>query len=107
MGLLLSLPALALRALWHRQKALHVDATTCFDARTQRALRNRWVIMCGWHVVGCFFGFIQLIMHAVLALHRTSGFRNMQDAMKLHGHHGRAGMAFGGMHPFMMHHHGV
>ena len=54
-----SLPALALRALWWKQRKLVIDATTCYNSTVQSGLRTRWGILCVVHVVGTLFGFIQ------------------------------------------------
>lgn len=80
---LLTLPALALRALWHTQKKLVVDATTCYNSKVQSQLRTRWGLMCGWHVVGTLFGFIQVLLHGIMALHRAAP-HAMGDLHELH-----------------------
>jgi hypothetical protein len=80
---LLTLPALALRALWHRQKKLVIDATTCYNTKIQSQLRTRWGLMCGWHVVGTLFGFIQVLLHGIMALHRAAP-HAMGDLHELH-----------------------
>lgn len=70
-GLVLSLPGLALRALWHQQKKLVIDATSCYNDRIQSGLRTRWGILAVCHGITVLFGFVQLMMHLVLALGRN------------------------------------
>ena len=67
----LCLPALALRALWHRSRKLEIDATTCYNSKVQSSLRTRWGVMAAWHGFAVLFGFIQVLLHGILGLHRT------------------------------------
>lgn len=91
----LTVPGLALRALWHTQKKLVIDATTCYNTKIQSQLRTRWGMMCGWHVIGTLFGFVQVLLHAIMALHRAAP-ESMQD---LHTMHARAnGLGVGHAH---------
>ena len=102
-GLLISAPTLALRMLWWMQSKLRVDATTCYQDRTQSELRTRWCIMCAWHGVALMFGFVQLLLHFVVFMHshvNPSGLR--QDE-----HMAKAAKFAPMMHPFAMGLHGM
>jgi hypothetical protein len=86
---LLSLPALMLRALWWYKKKLVIDATTCYNERVQSGLKTRWGLMVGWHAIGALFGFVQVMLHGVLAVHRHEGLRAHFERMgEMHSRHG-------------------
>lgn len=86
---LLTLPALMLRALWHHRKKLHIDATTCYNEKVQSGLRTRWGLMVAWHAIGALFGFVQVMLHGVLAVHRNAGLReHFERVGELHARHG-------------------
>lgn len=70
-ALLLAVPSLVLRIYWHASKQLDVDATTCFNDSTQSKLRHRWGLMSVWHGLALVYAFIQLVLHAALAVART------------------------------------
>jgi putative flippase GtrA len=59
--LFLSLPGLGLRSLWHQQKKLVIDPTTCFNTAVQSQLRTRWGLMAVWHGVASIFAFVQCV----------------------------------------------
>ena len=102
-GLLLSAPTLALRMLWWMRSKLRVDATTCYQERTQSELRTRWCIMCAWHGIALMFGFVQLLLHFVVFMHRQvdkSGLRQDEQLAK-------AAKFAPMMHPFAMGLHGM
>lgn len=65
---LLSLPTLAVRALWASRKSLVVDSTKLYDARTQSALRTRFNAMCVWHVAGLIFAVVNLLVNVAVAV---------------------------------------
>ena len=71
-ALAIAVPTLAIRIFWHISRTLEADATTCFHGRTQSILRTRWGIMSAWHGLTMVFAFVQLILHAVIALARTA-----------------------------------
>ena len=106
-AMLLALPGLCLRLVWWKNKTLLVDPTSVFNPQFASRLRTRWGLMLGWHGVTLLFGFVQLVMHMVLGLHR-----NMPSTMSAIGEHhvkraanmqamGGVGAAF---HPMMFAH---
>ena len=101
--LLVSLPGLALRALWWQQKKLIIDATTCYNPTTQSHLRTRWGLMCAWHSIACLFAFVQVLLHAVHGLHRAMP-HHLNKVAEMHRNgvpvHGMHGMAMAGLHHF-------
>jgi len=70
-ALLLALPGMLLRLLWWRNQKLVVDATSVFNPRFVGQLKTRWGIMCCWHGATLLFGFVQLVLHLVMALHSS------------------------------------
>lgn len=97
---LLSIPGLALRALWWQQNKLVIDATTCYNPTTQSRLRTRWGLMCAWHGAATLFSFVQVLLHGVAALHSAmpNHLERMAELQRQGGLHGMHGMA--GMHHF-------
>lgn len=96
---ILSIPGLALRALWWRQKKLIIDATTCYNSKVQSGLRTRWGVLCMVHGITVLLAFVQVLLHGVLAIHSHEGMRNHMSKMgEMHMRHGMHGM---GMHGHM------
>ena len=68
MLMILSLPTLALRVQWARQRKLVIDSATLYSAGVQSTLQARFNTMVTWHAMGLFFAFVNLMIHMVVAL---------------------------------------